>query len=74
MAAQAIGPPVGAGREVNHTALTVTAQLSRRKGEFPVAQVQSKWMEELLLLWKLQLNPHLLHETLNNVKFYFSLK
>lgn len=72
MAAQAIGPAVGAGRQVNHTALTVTTQLSRRKGEFPVAQ--GTVQVEKLLLWKLQLNPHLLHETLNNVKFYFSLK
>lgn len=73
MAAQAIGPAVGAGRQVNHTALTVTTQLSRRKGEFPVAQGTVQ-VVKLLLLWKLQLNPHLLHETLNNVKFYFSLK
>lgn len=72
MAAQAIGPAVGAGRQVNHTALTVTTKLSRRKGEFPVAQ--GTVQVEKLLLWKLQLNPHLLHETLNNVKFYFSLK
>lgn len=73
MAAQAIGPSVGAGRQVNHTALTVTTQPSRRKGEFPVAQGKVQ-VDKLLLLWKLQLNPHLLHDTLNNVKFYFSLK
>lgn len=62
---------MGAGRPANHTALTVATQPPQRERRVSIAQGAAQ-VHKLLLLWKLQLNPYLLHEALNNLKLYFS--
>ena len=56
---------------MNYMALTFVAQPLRKKRDFPLAQGAAQG-DKLLLLWKLQLHPHLFHEALNNSKVYFS--